>query len=173
MRIEAASPKVKTTLRPRFNVLEQGPTPAVGSPAPRSRNRTVADVTDISVIDSSANPSEQFHPMTIADAIDSGRPTLILFAVPGFCSSRLCGPEFEIMRKLQPNYLSKANFFHVEFYDNPASSTRVPVETVREWNLNTEPWFFLVDSKGLIAARFEGPTSLEELDKALRAVTGN
>jgi len=29
---------------------------------------------------------------------------LVLFAVPGFCESRLCGPELEIMRKLHPKY---------------------------------------------------------------------
>jgi hypothetical protein len=168
--MQVESSKVKATLRPRFNVIPQGPTPAVGSPAPRSRNRTAADVTDLSLLDSSASPSRELHTMTIADAIASGRPTLVLFAVPGFCSSRLCGPELEIMRKLLPAYQEKVNFIHVEFYENPASSDRIPVETVREWNLSTEPWFFLIGSDGNIAARFEGPTSLEELDLALKEV---
>jgi hypothetical protein len=41
---------------------------------------------------------------------------------------------------------------------------------VKEWGLRTEPWFFLIDSRGTIAAKFEGPTSLQELDEALSKV---
>jgi hypothetical protein len=110
------------------------------------------------------------HTSTIADAIAAGRPALVLFAVPGYCESRLCGPELEIMRKLYPLYRERVEFIHVEFYKDPGSPERVPVDTVREWNLRSEPWFFLIDSKGSIAAKFEGPVSLQELDEALKAV---
>jgi hypothetical protein len=170
IRVVSASPKLDDTLRPRFNVLEKGITPAIGSPAPRSRNLTLNDVTDLSQIDSSAQPSPEMHTTRIADAIAAGKPALVLFAVPGYCSSRLCGPELEIMRRLYPQYRDRVEFIHVEFYKNPASSNREPVDAVREWGLLTEPWFFLIDSKGLIAAKFEGPTSLQELDEALKAL---
>jgi hypothetical protein len=108
--------------------------------------------------------------MTVADAVGSGKATLILFAVPGDCESRFCGPELEIMKKLAPKYDGKANFVHVEFYKDPSRPNRTPVDAVNEWNLRTEPWFFVVDAKGIISAKFEGPTSLQELDEAMQKV---
>jgi hypothetical protein len=168
--MDSSKPKIKGTNRLGFNVIAQGLTPAVGSSAPRSRNKTVADVTDISEIDSSADPSPPFHTMTIADSIASGKPTLVLFAVPGYCTSSLCGPEFEIMKKVAPSYDGKANFIHVEFYKNPGSADREPVDVIKEWSLQTEPWFFVIDSHGIISAKFEGPATLDELDQALKKV---
>lgn len=170
LQVESSKPKFKTTLRPRFNVLPSGSTPSVGSPAPLSRNLTVSDVVDISQIDSSANPSPEMHTSTIAAAVAARRPSIVLFAVPGYCSSRLCGPELDIMRKLYVRYKEKVEFIHVEFYKNPGDPDSDPVETVVEWNLRTEPWFFVIDAGGIIRAKFEGPTSLQELEEALNQV---
>ena len=54
--------------RPRwaypFTVLTQSETPAVGAPAPPSRNLTVKDVTDLTIIDTSAHPSPDMHTET-------------------------------------------------------------------------------------------------------------
>ncbi|HLF76764.1 MAG TPA: hypothetical protein VJB57_04670 [Dehalococcoidia bacterium] len=168
--VDSTKPKVKQTVLPRFNVLEKGITPAIGSPAPRSRNLTAADVTDLTIIDTSPKPSVEMHTSTIADAIAAGKPTLVLFAVPGYCESRLCGPELEIMRKLFPKYRDRAEFIHVEFYKDPSRPNKTPVDAVREWNLRSEPWFFLIDKQGNIAAKFEGPTSLQELDEAMQVI---
>lgn len=165
--VEAKEPKVKESVRVRFNVIDQAITPRVGSAAPRTVNLTAKDVADIAEIDSSASPEPAFHETTIAAAIAAGRPALVLFAVPGFCDSRLCGPEYEIMKKLRPKYQGRAEFIHVEFYKNPGSPERVVADAVREWNLRSEPWFFVIDSKGIIAAKFEGPAALSELDEAL------
>ncbi len=40
----------------------------------------------------------------------------------------------------------------------------------QEWGLWTEPWVFLVDSEGNVAAKFEGVVSLEEIEAALRQI---
>jgi hypothetical protein len=155
-------------VRTPFKVLAQSVTPAIGSPAPRSKNLTVQDVTDLSIIDTSAHPTPDMHTETIAAAIAAGHPTLVLFATPGYCTSRLCGPELELARKLEPRYQGKADFIHVEIYKDPAN--RVVMPTVEEWHLQSEPWFFVVDKSGNISAKFEGPTTLEELDAALQKV---
>ena len=38
---------------------------------------------------------------------------------------------------------------------------------MKEWNLPTEPWTFLVNANGIIVARFEGSVSVEELEAAV------
>ena len=39
---------------------------------------------------------------------------------------------------------------------------------MREWNLPTEPWTFLVAANGKIVDRFEGTVSVNELETAVR-----
>jgi len=162
--------KRKQTLRPRFRVSDQATTVPIGHDAPRSKNLTVNDVADLSTIDTSANPSPDMHTSTIAAAIAAGKPALILFAAPGYCTSQLCGPEYEIMRKLFPRYKDRVEFIHVEAYKNPTSPNRDLVDAAKEWGLQSEPWFFVVGKDGKVSMKFEGPTSMQELEEALQDV---
>jgi hypothetical protein len=167
--VSGGTPELKEKLQMRFDVLAKGTVPNVGDPAPRSDNLTVADVEDLTIIDTSPEPSPDMHTMSIADAIATGRPTVVLFGAPGYCSSQICGPEYEIMRKLYREHQGDGvNFVHVEFYSNPASAQRKPVPAAVEWQLRTEPWFFVIDGSGKITARFEGPTGYTELQQAIR-----
>jgi hypothetical protein len=168
--VKSDKPKFEKTWRPRFNVVTRGSSIPVGSPAPKSRNLTTDDVADVRQIDSSSRPSRDMHTSTIAAAIAAGKPTLVLFAVPGFCESRLCGPELEIMRKLWPKYRDRVEFIHVEFYKDPGNPARIPVEAVAEWGLRTEPWFFAIDSKGIVASKLDGPVSLAELEEMVQGI---
>ncbi len=152
-----------------FDVVSQTKMPIPGQVAPRSRQPTIHDA-DIAQIDSSADPDPALHDITIADAIASGKPTLVIFASPGYCSSRICGPSVEIVKKLMPKYAGRVNFIHVEVYKDFTKLT--PSDTFEEWHLSSEPWFFIIDGKGIISTRFDGPTTLEELDGALAQVTG-
>jgi hypothetical protein len=158
------------TARAGFVVKEKGETPAIGSPAPGSHNLTVKDVADLSQIDTSVNPSADMHTESIADGLAAGHPLLILFASPGYCVSRFCGPELELAKRLEPQYKGKIDFIHVEIYKDPAQ--RIPVDAVNEWHLPSEPWFFLVDDKGIVRAKFEGPTGMSELTDALNSLAG-
>ena len=44
------------------------------------------------------------------------------------------------------------------------------MQAVLDWSLQTEPWIFIVDGGGVIANRFEGSASPEELRAAIDAV---
>ena len=58
-------------------------------------------------------------------------------------------------------------FIHVEIYkDN--DPTQGLNRWVREWNLPSEPWTFLVGRDGRIKAKFEGALSAAELEQAVR-----
>jgi len=39
-----------------------------------------------------------------------------------------------------------------------------------EWGLQTEPWIFVVDRKGIVRAKFEGPTTAREIEAALQQI---
>jgi hypothetical protein len=149
-------------------VQQTPPTLSVGSPAPKSRNLIAADVKDLRQIDTSTRPDPRLHQVRIADAISMGRPQLIVFATPQFCTSRMCGPIVDIVRTLLPVYGKQVAFTHQEIWQDFAEKKVFP--TVMEWRLQSEPWVFVVDSKGIIRAKFEGLVTAREIETALQNV---
>jgi hypothetical protein len=154
--------------RTTVTVLDAPHTPAVGSPAPRSRNLVATDVRDLRQIDTSERPDPRLHRVRITDAIAQGKPQLIVFATPQFCTSRMCGPVVDIVRSLLPTYGKRVAFIHQEIWQDFAEKKMFP--TVEEWRLDTEPWVFVVDSEGIIRAKFEGLVTMRELESALQQI---
>jgi hypothetical protein len=108
------------------------------------------------------------HQFRIADAIKQGKPQLIVFATPQFCTSRMCGPVVDIVRTLLPIYGKRVAFTHQEIWQDFADKKLF--STVEEWGLRSEPWIFVVDGRGIIRAKFEGLVTVQELEAALQQV---
>ena len=166
-------------VRLQFNVLATDPGIAIGSPVPASKQTLLSDVSDIRDVDTSQNPIPEEHNMTVADAIASGRPTMIAFATPAFCQSQVCGPTKEIFDDLYQKYHTQANFIHIEPYDvrklhagTCPSLSDCAVPATADFRLETEPWVFVVDAQGKLSAKFEGITSEAEMEGALLALPG-
>ena len=154
------------TARLTVTVSNASHTPALGSPAPRSRNLVASDVRDLRQIDTSQKPDPRLHQVRIADAIAQRNPQLIVFATPQFCTSRMCGPVVDIVRQLLPGYNKRVAFTHQEIWQDFASKKVFP--TVEEWRLVSEPWIFIVGGNGIIRAKFEGLVTKRELEQALQ-----
>jgi hypothetical protein len=154
------------TARFTVTVLGAAATPALGSPAPRSHNLIASDVKDLRQIDTSQRPDIRLHQTRIADAIAQGKPQVIVFATPQFCTSRMCGPVVDIVKALLPAYGKKIVFTHQEIWQDFA--LKQPFPTVTEWQLNSEPWIFVVDGQGIVRAKFEGLVTVRELKAALQ-----
>ena len=152
--------------RTALTVLGTSHTPAVGSPAPRSRNLIANDVKDLRQIDTSPRPDPRLHQVRIGDAIKQRKPQLIVFATPQFCTSRMCGPVVDIVRTLLPAYGKRVAFTHHEIWQDFAEKKVFP--TIEEWRLITEPRIFVVDGRGIIRAKFEGLVTARELEGALQ-----
>jgi hypothetical protein len=62
-------------------------------------------------------------------------------------------------------------FIHVEPYDlDKTPEELVPVDAALDWGLPSEPWVFVIDGKGLVAAKYEGVLSTKELRNALSSL---
>jgi len=157
-----------TTVQLPMPILALPVVPGVGQPAPPTRNPTVRDVVDVETIDS-GRPVDDMHQLSIADAIQQHRPALVVFATPAFCTSNTCGPEVKVVQGLEPAYRDRLVFIHVEIYTDfkPDPSKKHEAQAVLDWRLQTEPWVFLIDSKGVIQSRFEGATASDELKTAI------
>jgi hypothetical protein len=140
-------------------------TPAVGSQAPASENRTLLTEPDISRLSSATDPNPNFYQMAVAEAVASNKPTVVVFATPAFCQTAICAPVLDSAESVYQAVGDEANFIHLEIYKefNPL----VLADEVDEWRLSSEPWIFVLDPEGKVVARLGGPVSPRELSAAL------
>jgi hypothetical protein len=150
------------TQRIGFEVLAKDPSPGVGDDAPHTKNPTLQDVNgDRTKVSSAEYDDSILHRISIADAVTNGKPTVILFATPRFCTSRTCGPSHQVILSLAQNYADKVNFVHVEIYKD--FQTFALADAMTEWNLQTEPWLFFINPQGKIVEKFEGGITSKEI----------
>jgi hypothetical protein len=150
-----------------LDVAERSATPSLGSEAPASDNPTLADA-PAKEITTAHPPDKELLRYSIADSLAAHVPFVVVFATPEFCVSRVCGPTVEVVQKVAEKFSgSGIRFIHVEIYtdNDPKKGYN---RWVREWDLPTEPWVFLVDSTGTIRGKFEGAVSVDELERAVR-----
>ena len=141
--------------------------PALGDVPPASLNRTSAEF-NLSELSSGSNPNPALYDMTVADALTSGKPSVITFATPAFCATQVCAPVVDTVASVYEAVGDDANFLHLEVYKDFQELT-IADEMV-EWNLTTEPWTFVLNVDGEVAARLGGPISQAEILQELAEV---
>jgi hypothetical protein len=167
--------------RVTFSVRGTTQTPAIGADAPASDTLTATDPAAIVAISTDQDPDPSLYTLSVKDAIGAGKPFVLVFATPLFCTSGTCGPALDLVRQVMPAYIGRVNFIHVEPYLLQVTDGRTqpaldvlghpqPVRAVVEWGLPTEPYVFVVDAKGKVAAKFEGMAYPDELTAALDAL---
>jgi hypothetical protein len=98
-------------------------------------------------------------------------PILLLFTTPKFCQSRVCGPVEDVAEQAQHEFGDKANFIHMEIYNDNDPSEGVRPQ-VRQFHLPTEPWLFAINREGVISATIEGGFGTRLMDKTVEKVVG-
>ena len=159
-------------------MLEEPIAPVVGDPAINVDHPVIGDEVDAGVLDSRARDGEELpdpalHEASIEDALGAGRPSLILFATPVYCSSRFCGPITDMVDELAVDYADRATFVHVEIWSdfeardvNPAAAEWIQTDDGRI----LEPWLFLVDADGTILESWDNLAPRDEVAAALEAL---
>lgn len=161
-----------------FEVLPERIVPAPGELAPRSMNKLAgAAGVEPTAIDSRASdgtvPDPELHSMTVAGAIDTGRPTMVVVSTPTYCVSRFCGPITDTIDELRTSYVDSVNFVHLEVWDNYEES--IVTKAAAEWIFpngpdgggGNEPWVFLIGRDGVITDRWDNVTNETQLRQAL------
>ena len=166
---------LERTASARVRIKDESATPKIGTSAPRSASKTLDDVDGFEQITTDFEPDADLYGMTIAEALDTGKPLIVVFSTPAYCQTATCGPQLDVIKELKAEYADRMNFIHIEVYDNPHEiegdlSRAVISPTAEEWGLPSEPWTFVVDGDGVIRAKFEAFTTREELEAAMAAV---
>lgn len=157
-----------TTTQFVITVMEQSQLPQVGTRPPASQNRTLATEPDINKLTSGQNPNPALYQMTVAEALDSGKPTVVTFATPAFCQTAICAPVVSSVEAVYEQIGDQVNFIHLEIYKEFEPLTEA--DEVAEWHLPSEPWMFVLDSEGKVSAVLGGPVSPQELRDELGKV---
>ncbi len=105
------------------------------------------------------------HSVSLNQALGR-RPVALLFSTPQLCTSRVCGPVTDVAVELQHQFGDRIAFIHEEVYvnNNPKQGLR---PQLKAFHLQTEPWMFVINRRGVIVARFEGAFGTTELRAAL------
>ena len=165
-------------------VLADATVPSVGDVPPASQTKTLGDGLELPDVTTAYEPDAGLYEVSVADAVASGKPSVIVFATPAFCTSPTCGPQVDTVAELRAAHPAAANYIHVELYDNPAEiqgnlDRAQLVPAAGEWGFTqipgwtNESWVFVLDSDGVIRERFEGFATLAELEAALAAVAAS
>ena len=161
----------------QFDVRDRPAVVAPGSPAPRTDNPLVgASGVPPRAIDSRAEsdgsvPDPELHAMSVATAIASGRPTMVVISTPVYCVSQFCGPITDLVQRLATEHKDRMNFVHIEVWRD--FETKKLNEVAGQWIVPpgsqdaAEPWVFLVGADGQVIERWDNVASEVELVPAV------
>jgi hypothetical protein len=142
--------------------------PGVGDRPPAIHTPTAASVGgDLSKIDTRV-PPDQMHKVDFAEALGK-KPIVLVFATPALCQSRVCGPVVDVAQQVADEFGDQADFIHMEVYNENEAAKGVRPQ-LRAFDLQTEPWTFLIDSSGVIRDRIEGAYGVFELEQAMKSI---
>jgi hypothetical protein len=116
------------------------------------------------------------HDITIAQALGAGKPSVLVFGTPRYCTSRTCGPVVDHVEAAKQRFGDRASFVHVEVWRNDDDAINRPPEgwspTFAEWQLGTEPWIYFVDAGGTVRDRWLGAVGADEVSARTEALIG-
>jgi hypothetical protein len=142
--------------------------PRPGEKAPVIQTPTVKSVGGNLAKLSTRVPPDTQNKVNYADVLGK-EPILLLFTTPQFCQSRVCGPVVDVAQQAQHEFEGKANFIHMEMYNDNDPSQGVRPQ-VRRFHLPTEPWLFAIDREGVVSAVIEGGFGTQLMDKTVEKV---
>ncbi len=154
-----------------FEVTVDSPVPTIGDLAPATDSLTGTTPEEIAAISTDLDPIPGYYDLSIAEAVTNDRPTVVAFVTPAFCQTALCGPTLETVKEATAGR-DDIDVVHVEPFDLELApqGSLVPIPSMEDWGLVTEPWVFVLDADGVVSANFEGIIGLEELEDALAAL---
>jgi hypothetical protein len=140
--------------------------PGVGERAPKVSTDTLDSLKgDKELLDTRKPPSDMHADFA---SVVGKKPVALLFSTPQLCVSRVCGPVTDLALQMRAKYGDEMEFIHQEVWkDNDLNAgVRPPLAA---FNLESEPWLFVVDKSGRITARLEGSFGIDAFENAVKS----
>lgn len=133
--------------------------PKVGDPAIAVATPTTDDGRGVDPI-CTRRPACSMHAISLDAALASGKPVIVNFGTPAFCTSQLCGPEIDLLQEVAAANEGKAHFIHVELYRDDSDATvraQIRAPGPLAWKVIEEPATYFIGSDKIIKERLLGP----------------
>ena len=165
-----------------FAVKERGTTPAVGDLAPVVKTPTVADANgNYGNITTDVYPDPRFYAESVDQLLAEHKPFVLTFYSPAYCPTTACGPLLKNLKKIASEFPTMS-FVHVEphvmlnygdrLVPDYTSGQLTFNDAAKAYGLPVEPFVFVVDANGRVAASFELIVGTDEIRAAIRAALG-
>lgn len=140
------------------------PMPLVGEPVPSAETPTFDDPGDLAEL-CTRDPDCSMHEVSLADALERGRPIVLSVATPAFCATAICGPVVDVIQDVRDDAgRDDVDWIHVEVFEDAGNT---PVDLIETLGLRSEPWTFFIDGDGIVVDQIEGPTPSALVREAL------
>jgi hypothetical protein len=168
----------------KFDVKADGSAIQVGEKAPSVKTPTLADAGgDVTKISTDKAPDPAFYETSLDAALSAGKPLVLVFATPAFCTSGACGPLLDTVKSVARSNPG-LTFINVEPYQLETKDGRLQpvldanaqlqtVPAVDAYGILSEPWLYVIDAGGTVTASIEGVVDETELRAAIEAVAGS
>ena len=165
------------TATAQFEVLPEHRVITPGDEAPGVENHlpgtsaAPAKAVDSRADDNGRVPDPELHSMTVAAAIATGRPTMVVISTPVYCQSRFCGPITDSVERLAQRFGDRMNFIHLEVWRD--FERQAINKAAADWmyrdgeDAANEPWVFVVDREGIVRHRLDNAVSDGQLEEAV------
>jgi hypothetical protein len=109
------------------------------------------------------SPDCEMHDVSLDEALEAGRPIMLMFATPAYCQTAVCGPGVDTMQDIRDGRdWGDVAWIHAEIFTDEGQTV---ADHVRAWDLPSEPWLFSIDREGRIVRRLDGPMIAQELEE--------
>lgn len=139
--------------------------PVPGAPLPPVQTPTFDDGRGVDPVCTRADGPCPFHDVTLADALDEGRPVVYLIGTPAFCKTGTCTPALEALITVADEVGESARFVHADVYTDTTATRVAPA--LAEYFMSYEPALFVTDATGTLVDRLDAVFDVVEMREAL------
>lgn len=160
--VAAVATKDGRTLRggSRLTIAATSTSPVAGQKAISVSTPTSANPRGSDPLCSRRPAACSMHALSLDTALKAGKPVVVTFSAPAFCTTDICGPVVDIVERVAKARPGKAQFIHVEAYVEKGTKLAAPLVA---WKFTTEPWTYVIDAKGVVTERLAGAIGEQEL----------
>ncbi len=183
--VRKAGTKSAVLAQSAVEVVDQPMVPDVGQAAPSTNNPTEKSVVAREILDSRSGPSglgdaladPVLHQDVVDDLVRDHRPFVVVASTPAYCQSKFCGPVTDLVDTIANEKThGDVAFVHLEVFEkfDNAAGTRLNPWVIPWIDGNGdghEPWVFVVDRNGKVAARYDNVIDEAELRAAIKKVS--
>src|SRR5918997_2514825 len=139
--------------------------PDVGERAPKVDTDTLESLKGDRALLDTRDPASDMHD-NFAEIVGK-KPVALLFSTPQLCESRVCGPVTDVALQMRAKYGDEMAFIHQEVFvgNKREAGLRAPLQA---FNLQSEPWLFVLDKRGKVTARLEGSFGIDAFEDAIK-----